>query len=576
MVRGGFFVLLDPPAKIQLKQVLLTLGTNSSNCYSLSLALFARDRIHRSLTMNQLITYNEAAGVLRTPAFPKLARPDFTSIRALRKHFHSALAKLECPQSSVYGWTGVAMDPVMYALIEPNPFVIPVDPGATPTYNQGFQTQQQMKTTEQLWDNDRNYFLSYGNIHRASFRLLDDLIRAEYKVSNISGLTGWNSTMSIQEILAQLETTFGKPSANISFQNNTVFTSPFSATDTPESLFRRIEDCQEVAVLGGAPYSVPQIVGNTMYLFLQSGIFPNREFEVWDAYPAASKTWPTLKTYIQQAFQRKLVANSFRNTTGQMGYAPNNNAFNVFSTDDKSSVDTAATKDGPPPVTIGTTGSTLGSTYQASTVPTELAAAIQTIAANQQALYQHVAPLSQQMAALALRPNTNTAAIPGFVAANPAFGRVPTMPTYVGYHGGGNAGGYGGGFQQGRSSGNFQQGRSGGRGRGRSYGGARGRRQNRGRTAFADYVPHGQGYGGYTTAAPANPPNPYKVHNNWNVCYSCGFDVEDGHNSQTCHFDWRKPNHDVTFTRANAQQKLTAGCDACTKGIHKTMLPTQA
>jgi hypothetical protein len=35
------------------------------------------------------------------------------------------------------------------------------------------------------------------------------------------------------------------------------------------------------------------------------------------------------------------------------------------------------------------------------------------------------------------------------------------------------------------------------------------------------------------------------------VCYSCGFDVEDGHNSQTCHFDWRKPNHDVTFTRAN-------------------------
>ena len=68
--------------------------------------------------MNQLITYDEAVGVLRTPAFPKLARPDFTSIRALRKHFHSALAKLECPQSSVYGWTGVAMDPVMYALIE--------------------------------------------------------------------------------------------------------------------------------------------------------------------------------------------------------------------------------------------------------------------------------------------------------------------------------------------------------------------------------------------------------------------------------------------------------------------------
>ena len=527
----------------------------------------------------QLISYDEAAGVLRTPAFPKLGRPDVTSVRALRKHFHSALAKLECPQSSVYGWTGVAMDPVMYALIEPIPFAIPGDPGTTPPYNGGFQTQQMMKTTEMIWENDRNYFQSYGNIHRACFRLLDELVRPEYKVSNINGLTGWNSTMSIQEILAQLECTFGKPSAAISFHNNSVFTSPFSATETPESLFRRIEECQEVAVLGGAPYSVQQIVGNTMFLFLQSGIFPNREFEVWDAYPSVDKTWPNLKTFVQQAFQRKLVASSLRNTSGQMGYAPNHNAFNVFATDDDSSVDTAATKEAPPPSAGSTTGSTLGSTYQASTVPTELAAAIQTIAANQQALYQHVAPLSQQMAALAFRPGPPampTAANPTFGAANPSLGRVPTVPTYVGYQGHGNAGGYGGGFQNGRSSGGFQQGRGYARARGRGYGGRSGRRQNRGRTAFADYVPHGRGYGGYTDAPAANRPNPVKIHNNWNVCYSCGFDVEDGHTSQTCHFDWRKPNHDVTFTRANAQQKLAQGCDACTKGMHKTMLPGQA
>jgi hypothetical protein len=508
--------------------------------------------------MNQLITYDEAVGVLRTPAFPKLARPDFTSVRALWKHFHSALAKLECPQSLVYGWTGVAMDPVMYALIEPNPFIIPVDPRATPTYNPGFQTQQQMKTTEQMWDNDRNYFLSYGNIHRACFRLLDDLVRPEYKVSNIGGLTGWNSTMSIQEILAQLETTFGKPSAAISFQNNTVFTSPFSTTDTPESLFRRVEECQEVAVLGGAPYSVQQIVGNTMFFFLQLGIFPNREFEVWDAYPAANKTWLSLKTFVQQAFQRKLVASSFRNTSGQMGYAPNHNAFNVFAANDDSSVDTAATKEAPNAITAGTAGSTLGSTlgstYHASTVPTELAAAIQTIVANQQALYQHVPPLSQQMAALAVQPGPptmNTAANPTFGAANPTFGRIPNVPTYIGYQGGGTTGGYSGGFQQGRTLGGYQQGRGGGRGRGRSYGGGRAKRQNRGRTAFADYVPQGCGYGGYTGQVQTNRTNPVKIHNNWNVCYSCGFDVEDGHNSQTCHFDWRKPNHDVTFTRAN-------------------------
>ena len=526
--------------------------------------------------MNQLITYDEASGVLRTPAFPKLGRPDFTSVRALRKHFHSALAKLECPQSSVYGWTGVAMDPVVYALIEPNPFAIPIDPGATPTYGQGFQTTQMMKTTEMIWENERTYFQSYGNIHRACFRLLDELIRPEYKVSNVSGLTGWNSTMSIQEIFAQLEYTFGKPSAYIGFQNNTVFTSPFSATDTPESLFRRVEECQEVAVLGGTPYSVQQIVNTTMYLFLQSGIFPTREFEVWDAYPAANKTWPTLKTFVQQAFQRKLVASSFRNTSSQMGYAPNHNAYHVFGTEDDSSVDTAATKEAVTTDTTGTTGSTLGATYQASTVhaptvPTEWAAAIQTIAANQQALYQHVAPLSQQMAALSFQPGAPTMG----TATNPRFG-PPQVPNYVGYNGGATNAGFTSGGNNGGYGGGYQQSRSGGRGRGRGYGRGRTPRQKRGRTAFADYVPQGRGYSGSNVPGPANRPNPIKIHNNWNVCYSCGFDVEDGHTSQTCHFDWRKPTHDVTFTRANAQQKLAQGCDACTKGMHKTMLPTQA
>ena len=140
--------------------------------------------------------------------------------------------------------------------------------------------------------------------------------------------------------------------------------------------------------------------------------------------------------FVQQAFQRKLVAASFRNMSGQMGYAPNHNAFNVFGTDDNSSVDTAATKEAPNAGTAGTTRSTLGtmlgSTYQASTVPTELAAAIQTIAANQHALYQHVAPFSQQMAAMA------------FQTGPPTMGNasVPQVPTYVGYQGGGYTGGY--------------------------------------------------------------------------------------------------------------------------------------
>ncbi len=56
---------------------------------------------------------------------------------------------------------------------------------------------------------------------------------------------------------------------------------------------------------------------------------------------------------------------------------------------DTSDADTTVTQ----MAAAATTGSTLGNTYQATAIPPELIAAINMIAANQQPLYQHIAPL---------------------------------------------------------------------------------------------------------------------------------------------------------------------------------------
>jgi hypothetical protein len=93
--------------------------------------------------MNQLITYKEAAGFLKNP--PLLApRPDLTNIRTLRKHITQALKQLDCPQSLIYGWVGLAMDPRMYLLVELTPFEAPPDLGDVPNYPQ-FTTTQVIK-----------------------------------------------------------------------------------------------------------------------------------------------------------------------------------------------------------------------------------------------------------------------------------------------------------------------------------------------------------------------------------------------------------------------------------------------
>jgi hypothetical protein len=81
--------------------------------------------------MNQLITYDEEAGFLKNPP-TMLPRPDFSKSRALCKHITHALKQLDGPQSLIYGWAGLAMDPTMYSLIETNMFVQPPKPGDSP------------------------------------------------------------------------------------------------------------------------------------------------------------------------------------------------------------------------------------------------------------------------------------------------------------------------------------------------------------------------------------------------------------------------------------------------------------
>jgi hypothetical protein len=80
-------------------------------------------------------------------------------------------------------------------------------------------------------------------------------------------------------------------------------------------------------------------------------------------------------------------------------------------------------------------------------------------------------------------------------------------------------------------------------------------------------------------AAPgtASPDPPYsnlmKRYANWNAFYSCGFNVADGHTSQTCPQHLRKPDHDCYFTQQNAQQYVDTGYGCSTKSRLKTVFP---
>jgi hypothetical protein len=430
-----------------------------------------------------------------------------------------------------------------------------------------------MKTIAVTFKLNKNYFLSYTNITRACFRMLDANVSAQFKVSNNANLTGWNSTMSIMDILAQLQNSYGKPNMMTLFNNDNLFRSPMNPGDSPEMLFYRLEQCQEVQLIGQVPYTAEQIIANAIQILATSNVFPLKEFDTWEA--TATKTYPALKTFFQEAYGRRLTAIKLRNTTGQNGYT--NNIYNAFANGDKdTNNDTDTTIVTVTPMvpqaaaTVTVAASSLG-TATGSANNAELAAAINQLSANQTAIMS-------QMAAMSFTPATTH----DTRKQQHRFQVPPIQQLAIPVHQS---------FQQAA----FNGGRRGGRDRGCGRGG-------RGRTPFANHmrmtggspvmqnpvfpptrggtqVPpiHGGAqmnpYQGGQQQARKKPDfsNIYKWYNNWNVCFSCGFDVEDGHTSATCPF--KKANHQMSFTHGNAQQFIAVGYDPCTKGMHKTVLP---
>ncbi len=202
---------------------------------------------------------------------------------------------------------------MVYALLQPNPFQDPTDPGAVAVYTQ-FATASMIKTADAIFTRAQSEWNSFRNINRACFRMLDELVSDQFEVSNIPTLTGWNASMSIMNMLDQPETTYGKPDAMTLFANDTLFQSAFNPNDASESLFHRIEQCQEIAVLARDPYSNVQVINNAVCLLMQASIFPMKEFD--DREVMTPKTYPALKIFIAAAYTHRILSQQLRNTAG--------------------------------------------------------------------------------------------------------------------------------------------------------------------------------------------------------------------------------------------------------------------
>jgi hypothetical protein len=188
------------------------------------------------------------------------------------------------------------------------------------------------------------------------------------------------------------------------------------------------------------------------------------------------KSYPILKTFIHEAYSRRLTAMQLQNTAGQQGYVQQN-MYNILDVNGGEDMDddmvvmvqmAAAAM-----ATAG--GSTIGSNYaamNAATITAEVTAAINQLLANRQQIIQQMAAMNVPSPQQSIAANNYN--IPPIPMVN-----IPNQHAF--------------------NEGGFPQGRGSARGGGYQRGGRRGRREGHGggsRNPFAKHMAHaGRGNG---------------------------------------------------------------------------------
>jgi hypothetical protein len=320
-----------------------------------------------------------------------------------------------------------------------------------------------------------------------------------------------------------------------------------------------VADYQEIAIVAKVPYTTEQLLMNVVDLFTRSGAYA-RDMDNWEQKPTADQTYFNLRLFIRAAYQRRLASGII--TAAASGYATNNQFAGLAAGDDVDDVsDAGMTK------TIVNTINTHMANLSASVLTqttasneanaAQLKTSMQQIAANETQCNREHALMMQQFAMMLTNNTVNPTFCPQPTTQHNFVPSAITMPTP---------------HQQWTPPG------GGGHGSGRARG-SRGRRPA--------YIPH-QGTpmpfaGGnqlipYIPAGiqPVQPQNPcysnvVKQWANPNVCFSCGFDVKDWHNSSSC--PRKKPGHQDGFTCTNYLEYERANHQFCCKAMHKTMYP---
>eukprot|EP00804_Cyclotella_cryptica_P000700 CCRYP_000984-RA/>CCRYP_000984-RA protein AED:0.37 eAED:0.21 QI:0/0/0/1/0/0/3/0/1009 len=372
---------------------------------------------------------------------------------------------------------------------------------------------------------NRVVFDSQENVRRAINDALNEAIPNAFRkpIGNQMGQKVYTVRDNPRDILSNLERSAAQ-ALQPKRRNNVLLGAPWDPNDPIEALFDRTEDCFIFALICKPQFTMEQIIDKAIVAIQLTGLYETALLE-WSGFAEENKTWQQLKLHFEEAYELRLA--SGQGTAGTHGYV---NSATANGGDSIASIQES----------IVNFHMANNANYQS------MQDILQAARAETASLRAELQSTQQSFANFArATPPAFVPPIPQYVPALPPgqqqFTPTPAMP-----------------YQQ------YQQGGRGARSRG---GKGRNTRNRRGQTqqyytpttpATTFNIPSSTlGVPPPAFQPPSTPPNPVKYYNNWNMCFSCGFDVEGWHTSATCRN--KKQGHQDGCTRENAQAYKDAG-----------------
>lgn len=235
------------------------------------------------------------------------------------------------PGETELGMLGLVIDQATYESVNDNvAFQAPPVPGATPVIADGavsaallLQHQQALKTHDDAKTKHKRY--------KAAQTALRNLIVANVDNQFISSLrhniTQFHQVPPIA-LMDHLKNTYGQVAQEDLDDNEHRLREPWDHTTPIESLFDRMQECQDYAEAGDDPITEKTIMRQTYLHIKRTGLF-NDACDTWDDKPSGHKTWINFRLFFIDV-NSKIRKHTTGDTGHAMANAVTNNVTNII------------------------------------------------------------------------------------------------------------------------------------------------------------------------------------------------------------------------------------------------------